>query len=221
MSAIHDKIRKLLALGEGKANENEAAQAMKLASDLMMKHGIERSELTQTQKAVIVESDYIDFRDKWHLRVGNAVASLMGCKMVYRNRHKQLRFVGRKDNCEATELVYSYILLQIEQFYREALPSGMTQKDRANFRKSFKYAAAVRVAKRCWDIVNDQGLSATGSTALVVHRNQLSNEITDFWNQSDKTPKDASIKQPVLHSQAGINLGLNAGDLVEINRTVN
>jgi hypothetical protein len=67
-----------------------------------------------------------------------------------------------------------YLVSEVERLYKINLPRGMSKIDRANFRSTFKYACARRIAARAWAIMetlrNDdaKAIAATGSRALVV-----------------------------------------------------
>jgi len=71
VNAIREKIKKLLAVAEGQANEHESARAMELASSLMMRHGIDRESLGE--KPTVGEGSYFPIDYKWHRTTAQAV----------------------------------------------------------------------------------------------------------------------------------------------------
>lgn len=226
MSDIHDKIRKLLALAEGKANEHESAQAMAFASALMMKHGIDAAQLKKTDKHAIIDGDRFDLDARWMIVAGQAVGELFGTKIVTSKWPKEtIRFVGRSENVDASQDTLAFVLLQIERAYKIALPKGLTKGERATWRKDFKMAAAMRVLSRCQQIVAEQikptvATNSTGSTALVVvaHRQQLNEEISAHFEAAGVTTSRAM--QIKYKSSGAVGAGRAAGNNVELNAKV-
>jgi len=83
MEKIHDKIRKLLRLARDKgANENEAANAMAMASQLMLAHNIEHvAEESEEESRVIKGHPMGAGRgDKWETFIASATAKLYNCR---------------------------------------------------------------------------------------------------------------------------------------------
>ena len=217
--SILNKIRGLLAMAEGQANENESLQAMALASQLMTKYGIEQDQLKGPKKVSMAgEGDMIDLFKIHHRILAQAVGELFGCKTLNYNKVKKLSFVGRPENVEACEVTFSWVVMQVEALYKEALPRGMPQTERAQYRKSFKLACAGRVYDRCVKLA-DQPVEGVTGTALVVHRSQLSNEISDYF----ETRKVRTVKsRPVKTRHSGARIaGQNAGDRVKLRTEVN
>ena len=103
--SILNKIRGLLAMAEGQANENESLQAMALASQLMTKYGIEQDQLKGPKKVSMAgEGDMIDLFKIHHRILAQAVGELFGCKTLNYNKAKKISFVGRPENIEACEV---------------------------------------------------------------------------------------------------------------------
>lgn len=219
MTAIQDKIRKLLALAQGQANEHESARALELASRLMMQHGIDAASL---DKPTIGESGWIDVTDsRWIMPIAEGIGKLYGVMAVGRGKHSgwnHFRFIGREDNREAAYETMSFVILQVEQAYKIALPKGLAQRERAQFRRDFKLSAAIRIQRRCHDIVATQidEKRETGTALLVLdHRKQLQIELEDYRKQQGvKTTKSRAIA--IKHADAW-SLGRAAGQHVDLN----
>lgn len=224
MSEIHDKIKKLLAVAEGQANENESAQAMKFASMLMMRHGIDRSELGE--KSVVGEGSMFDIDYKWHKAVASAAGLLYGATPFYNHAFTAFRYVGRSENIDAAQDTLAFMLLQVEALYKHNLPKGMSKSERAEYRRSFKQACAERVYNRCQEIVEEQmradaaGSPASTSTALVViaHREQLKVEVEDFLKTAGSIKKKSRAVSVKLNR--GHIEGTRAGNDVDLNKKV-
>jgi Protein of unknown function (DUF2786) len=215
---IVDRIRKLLALGrDGGATEHEAARAMELATKLMLEHGIAESAINKP--GVELGGD-ADVDHKWEMYCAHAACALYGTKpIIYAG--SRLKFVGRADNIAATEMTYEWLRDQIELFYKAALPSGMSKAARADYRRSFKSAAAGRVYTRAVEIVRqlkDKGTPQ--STALVVldYRKQLEIEADDFIQTLGA--RKGHSRGLTLKNNRGTSDGFAAGDKIRLQQEV-
>ena len=90
--------------------------------------------------------------------------------------------IGRQENREAAIKLFVYLHRQIEIWYKSYLQPGLTQSARAEFRRTFKYAAAMRLLGRGVEYIDslkgDQSQVAVGHTALVV-TNYFSEELLE------------------------------------------
>lgn len=230
MADIKDKIRKLLALAEGQANENESARAMEIASRLMMEHGISAEDAKGSAKKVFTagKGNEFDLAYDWYIRAAQAVGILFGCKVVTRktagakDSDAVAYFVGRAANVESAEETFAFVILQVEQFYRAALPKGMTKQERSQYRKTFKKACALRILERCQMIEADQKRQnpGTGSTALVIseHRDVLANEIAAYF--AEQGVRYTKSRPDRLSHAGAAAAGRVAGSSVDLNRKV-
>lgn len=221
MSAIHDKIRKLLAVANGNANEAESEVAMKMAAALMAKHQIDQDELGIAREDVI-HGDMFEMSHLWHLHAAHAAGVLYGAQPMSSRNKEWVGFVGRPSNINAAQDTMAYIIVQVEALYKASLPKGLSKRARAEFRDDFKKACALRVYHRCLDIVDDlrkQKDAVKGVNALVVqdHFKTLKEENEAFLQG---VPKAKPLKALVIKERVGSFIGHRAGDHVQINRTV-
>lgn len=217
---IKDKIRKLLALAEGKANEHESARAMEIASALMMRYGIERESLKT--KFEILEGESVEVHSRWYQVAALACGMLYGCSPVGDYRWERFRFVGRAENVDAAEQTFAFVILQIERLYKLSLPKGLTQRDRAEYRRTFKQACATRVYERVAAIVSKQvdpnAYEKTGTALAVIdHRRQLRDEVKGYLTEQGVKSKNLNMKFP---PSRGAVAGYMAGDKVDLNKQV-
>lgn len=223
MSSISEKIKKLLALGKDKgATEAEAMRAMELASALMVKHGIDESTLDPDKPRVADKGGSFSYDRDWQLEAAQAAAKLYGCTTTWIGTMSKgaFSFVGRSDNIDAAQETSAYLILQIEQLYKANLPRGMSQSERAKYRKEFKFACARRVRSRAHAIVKEQqSAGVSGSTALVVvdYHKQLEDEIERKLKADGVRRVRPRAKQL---SGVGAIHGYTAGDQVDLNRAV-
>jgi hypothetical protein len=234
-NSIIEKIRKLLAMGERTAgNEHEAAQAMSLASRLMMEHGIRQDQVSD-KKPDVTYGEVMGL-DDWQRHSANAASNLYACSFVFNlggKHHKAwVQFVGRADNIAAAKDTFEFINRQIEASYKAHLPPKLTKAERAHYRRDFKRACAYRVSQRAaWIVMEMQRataeqaaaqaseLGASNSTALVVrqHREELREEIDAFFEKEKiKTAKNPPAIRP---SQATLD-GSRAGNDVSLRREI-
>jgi hypothetical protein len=196
---------------------------MELASALMLKHNIQENEIDTGDKPKVKRGDWLDFDVKWKSWVTHAVDKLYSVRGVQMG--DKIQFVGRLDNIDAAEQTYVAVCNQIERLYKTSLPRGMSQQDRAQFRRDFKMSCAIRVNARATEIVqnlmkDEIAQQATGSTALVVieARKQLDQEIDVFFHEIGVRSRKARPTR--VNVSRGSIEGFRAGDKVQLNRSV-
>lgn len=224
---IRERIRKLYALANDKAaTEDEAATAMRMALGLMAKHGIELSDIggepSKAKKGTALSNRF----DPFEIHLANAAGYLFGCKVVTIAMGKEgLYFVGRPDNIEAAEATLLFLTRQVEAFYKAALPAGMTQRERSEFRRTFKIAAAGRVQQRVRALIRDMqsndaaAKGATGSNALVVK-----GYFDQMFSEADaEIAQIAGLRTTKVRDRktgSGTSAGYAAGDRVKLRQEV-
>lgn len=194
--AIRARIAKLLNLTtERGATEDEAETAMRIAASLAAQHGIDLASLTPGEQKRKVTQKRNASEMKVHQAIlAEAAASLFGVEAsIYSYGKDGFEFVGREENVAMAEDMMMWLFRQVEDLYKQALPKGLSQRMRAEFRKTFKEACALRVRERARQVV--AGLERTGTetqNALVVtgYFKQLQQEIDEFWEEKCKpTPE--------------------------------
>lgn len=208
IKAAKDRISKLMNMTtENGCTEDEAATAMGMAAGLAAKLGIDMDACRPAgspKPKIIPKRSYAELKVHQAL-CGEAAAYLYGCEYEAENLGKYGHsFLGREENVELAEMTMLWLIRQVELLYKQHLPRGLTQKARAEFRRSFKEACAERVRDRARTLVREMqhndtaAQSATGSNALVVanHFQTLKDEIQDYWHQKWKIGKYAPVKTP-------------------------
>lgn len=226
MSDIHDKIRALLnTANDARGNDNERANAERIASMLMMRHGIAKDELGE--KTTVKDGENFDIAYKWYRFAATAAAELYGVQPFYTTGGPMLlcRFIGRPENIEAAQDTLAFYLLQVEALYKAHLPKGLSKKERSDYRKTFKDQCAYRIYQRVKEIVVEQTQSTEGvsnATALVVleHREQLKLETDDHISKMKDVRQMKGVSVSAKNSNA-YHAGRKAGDTVDLNRKVN
>jgi hypothetical protein len=160
MSDIIHKIKKLLELSDCQgATEAEATTALKLASALMVKYGIKEVDARGINHKVMGIKETIVYKgsisDKWVGMVAQGVAKMNGIQYYQRMNQRTMEFVvvGPEIQREAVQLMFEFVADQVQLFYKQSLPHGLTQRDRAEYRRTFKFGCAYRIFSRCNEIV--------------------------------------------------------------------
>jgi hypothetical protein len=220
-----NKIKKLLALGQANsgATEGEAESAMSMAAALMLKYNVQVQLDGDDDKAAIKSKVIWDYSEIWHQSCASAAGYLYSCRpLIWRGMGGGVQFVGRPDNIDAAQMTLAYLAEEVERLYKLNLPKGMSKNDRAEFRRTFKFACALRIAARAWAIMETlrqddlKAIEATGSTALVIVQN-----IDAQLAEADALLGD--VKKAVARTYKGglgTSLGKNAGDTVQLQKQV-
>lgn len=224
MTSIKDKIRKMMALGAkgSGASEEEAATAMRMAMGLMAKHGIDQATLGGPKPTARMAARVDREIKSYEVSLAQAAGFLYGCKVLFwKGGQHGFAFIGRPDNTDAAEATMMWLTQQVEELYKAHLPRGMTQRDRAEYRRTFKTACANRVANRAAEFVRNphQIASDIKSTALVVgdyfKQLQVENAVV-MADMSIKTSRSRGTKWG-----NGTMAGMKAGDAVKLHKQVN
>lgn len=185
------KIAKMLAIAKNRgASEAEAATAMSMATKMMLLHGIQEAELQESQ-SIAGRSENTELDRDWQEICAHAAGNLFGCMTLFTKDSISgapvFYYIGRPENHDAAKQTFNYLLDQIEGLYKAGLPRGMNQRDRANFRRTFKYSCASRVYHRAAELVaemkrGEHTKEVVGGTALVVqgYFDKLKDEVDEF-----------------------------------------
>lgn len=191
-----DRIRKLLNMTvENGCTEDEQQTAMGMAAAIAAREGIadfmSLGGKTADQPKRKAVNKYKPQALKPHQALAAAAAAeLFGIECnVYNLGARGIQFVGREELIEMAEHTMFWLFRQIEELYKRSLPKGMTQRDRNEFRKTFKAACAQRTLERARQLMREMKHSdtaaqaATGQNALVVtgHFEQLKDEVDTYW----------------------------------------
>lgn len=212
------KIGKLLNMTvENGCTEDEQESAMRMAAGLAARAGIELESLrakdtSSAERKAIKKSISQEFKIH-QIFSAQAAAALYGCELFLYDQGRQgLLFVGREENVEMAEQTMFWLMRQVELLYKQHLPRGMTQRDRAEYRKTFKAACAQTVMRRAQQLMYEmktnehKAQEATGQNALVVtgYFEQLSRENAAVWEAS------AEVKARIEQSRLAEEVRRNA-----------
>jgi Protein of unknown function (DUF2786) len=219
MTDVVEKVRKLLRLArDGGATENEAAVAMAMAQRLMLEHDIKDVEEKRHIDAVLGAWMECERGEGWEIIVAQAVAKLFNCRSAVRRGAGSHQFVGKPENIEICGDTFLWVCAQVEVFYKHALKEyggRLDRRGRAELRRTFKDACALRIFHRVAEIVAKARNEIPAHMALVVVDQSLS-EADDVMNGAGYTTGRGIRPKTGL----GTGAGMRAGDNVQLQRKV-
>ena len=228
---MHNKIRKLLNMTvENGCTEDEQETALRMAASLAAREGIELSSLAKAPvKKATTKGHWQEFKPHQAL-AAHAAAVLYGVECnAYSLGAKGIMFVGREELIELAEETMFWLFRQVEELYKSSLPKGLSQRERAEYRKTFKAACAQRTYERALKVMRDMKTTGgqTGSTALVVtgYFDQLKAEQVAYWAEREQqlTPEQRKLWEKKARSRSiptgrGTRAGYQAGDHVKLRK---
>jgi len=205
---IEERIKKLLNMTAANGcSEDEAETAMRMAAAAAARAGIDFDAFRAKHNGNTgpvkhkAKAKHLSEVFKPHQALAAmAAATLYGIECnVWNLGARGMMFVGREELIEAAEHTMFWLFRQIEELYKQALPKGMTQRERSEFRKTFKAACAHRINERANKVMrelktNEQAAqSATGLNALVIagHFEQIEREVDEYWHERSSKSKQA------------------------------
>lgn len=218
--AIKERIAKLLALGRNNSNEHEADAALRRAAKLMAEHGITEKDVSVSK---IVLSDHIAINKMWKRTLAQAASALYGTQTFWAYDRESFRFTGSMAHVDASRETYEWLIQQVEFLYKNYLPKGLSQADRAHHRSRFKDACANRILVRVRIIMESLEQEKIPGTSLVVLDavKQRKIEANDFLSK-EMDAKTIKIKTVATVDRTSLSalIGLKAADSVELNKKV-
>lgn len=183
LKKAQERISKLLNMTvENGCSEDEQETALRLAAAAATKAGIDleafQAEAAKSSGVAAPKrtAKYKGFSQTWkdhQIFAAKAAGELYGVDVIHYSDNR-LSMVGREENIELTEQTMMWLMRQVELLYKQNLPRGLSQRDRAQFRKNFKVNCAHRVYLRAIELMREMRFNdaaagqATGQNALVV-----------------------------------------------------
>lgn len=202
---IVSKIRKLLALSEGKgATPAEAAAAAALAQRLMAKHRISASTIeTPAQEQEPIGTHHAFHRKQrhanWIVDLVCGVARVNACRCLIYPRSIQI--IGRESDRQAAEYFAHYLTREIDRLAKE-----QCRGQGKSYANSFRYGAVYTVLQRLREENKEERQAAVNaglaSTALVR---------VDMHEAAVQAYVDERTSGTRQHSGPRFNAGLMAG----------
>ncbi len=206
ISAIEDRIRKLLALADS-PNEHEAAAAAEKAQELMLRHGIELATVAASaHQPLKVDEHVVSGKvDPWRRILASAVARSAGGRVVWHadwqgpRSQGRLLFYGPAGAVHGMVDVYRYLEAQLTVI-SAAATAGRAERHvhGRTWRNSFLLGAVGRLSQRLDARRNaSTQTSVDDSRALVLVTTAVDREI-----ERRHPSLRASNYQPAVHKHA-------------------
>ena len=222
---IIGKMKKLLAMAEGKANEHEAMVAAKQLHAMLAKHNISMEDLSGEDNPI--ERDRVDVSNRpWKRSVAGKIAELYFCEFYYATINSSKAsyiFVGTEANRSFAIYIFKMIVKVVE---RESRIESKKQYGRevSGFVNSFWTGAANRIIIRCNELI-DSAKAGTlqdeeGNTlpALLSIYEQTTINLEEWL--SENTDLVTTKTRTRVTDSAGYTKGQETGDKVQLSRTL-
>jgi hypothetical protein len=184
---IIEKIRKVLELSK-RGVEGEAQLAAQRLQELLTAHNLEIADLEtrgHKNKPGIKEQEHDLGKAafKWKLMLADIIAEHYFCVSLVDYEEKTVKFVGRPDNVESLQMLYSWIIDQLKGIAREARRAHIAETneyiDPLRWQVNFGLGAVGRLRERLRELKQKQAENVT-ETGLVVHHLA---EVSDYLEQ--------------------------------------
>jgi len=169
--AIAEKIRKLLALAEGAANEHESASAAAMAARLMERHSITEAHIQRADDSAPETLPFYNAgptarnRAVWRGRLSLAILKAHGGYVYWRGPH--LVAVGRRVDVEAARVVFEYCAAEVESL-TATHARGRGRSFANGFRQGCVGAVIVAIDRERAALRAEMSAEGVSETALVV-----------------------------------------------------
>jgi hypothetical protein len=216
MSAIEDRIRKLLALADS-PNENEAAAAAEKAQALMLRYGIELATVAASSgERLAVDEHVVDGRaDPWRRMLADAVARSAGGQIVWapdgRSQGK-IFFYGPAATVGGIIELYRYLEAQLVVISAAATATRRERRVHGRrWRNSFLLGAVGRLAQRLDARRAETAETAVNGRALVLVKTAVDRKIERRWPDLGSSRYRASVARSAYeagsHAAKHVDLG--------------
>ena len=244
MSTVSDammkRIRSLLAMSRGTANENEAAVAAAMVQKLLVEYNLTESDVEQRDSSgkIIEDNDLMtSSSNPWRRSLALACARLYLCDYFWQHvyvptsnrktgyiRGDKHTFIGLPHNVVVAKEMFVYLVDTIERLASDArkTKTKAVVGSLSAYEHSFRTACGTRVTIRLWERYNEQTAPPAG---LLVKSNvpalytKLSAEVNEYM---EKNHKEIKVRPPRgKHSSlAGALDGRMAGDRVGLDTQI-
>lgn len=216
------KIQKLLALSRSN-NPNEAAAALSKAQTLLQEQNLSMLDVEvkngkRSDRYALFHAD-LGSRDEWRRELLTVIARNNFCDMSYRTGRSIVTLIGEKENVEAVQAMYGYVVNQLEQLAEKALKVYRASGGRVHTRSwkvSFFLRARQVIQQRLRDEKATFEAAANQNRALIVVKDA---DLREAKAQLLPNLKISSTRY-TLRSPGGYQQGQQAGREVKFRREI-
>jgi len=218
MSAIEERIRKLLALADS-PNENEAAAAAEKAQALMLRYGIELATIAASSgERLAVDEHVLDGKvDPWRRMLAAAVAHSAGGRVVWapdggRSRGK-IFFYGPAGAVGGIVELYRYLEAQLVVISAAATAARRERRVHGRtWRNSFLLGAVGRLGQRLDARRVETTEMGDNSRALVLVKTAVDREIERRHPELQSSGYRASVARSAYEAGSHAGKHVDLGD---------
>jgi len=220
------KMKKLLAMAEGTANENEAMSAARQLHAMLAKHNISMEDLSSEENPV--NKDGIETANRpWKRIVASKIAELYFCSFYFQDSYKSGKahymFVGTEANRTFAIYIFKMIVKVVEKGARVESKKRYGKED-CGFVNSFWTGAKTRITERCNELIGAAKAGTLedeeGNTLPALLSTYEQTKITlDAWCSDNLSLSKVSNRTRATNA-AGYNKGQEAGNRVQLSRTL-
>ena len=217
MSAIEERIRKLLALADS-PNENEAAAAAEKAQALMLRYGIEMAAVAASGgERLAVDEHVVDGKvDPWRRMLAAAVARSAGGEIVwapdgYGRGQGKILFYGPSGTVGGIVELYRYLEAQLVVISATATAARRERRVHGRrWRNSFLLGAVGRIGQRLDARRAETAEAGENGRALVLVKTAVDREIERRHPELESSGYRPSVARGAYEagSQAGKHVDL-------------
>jgi hypothetical protein len=230
-AAVLKRIRALLAMSRGNANEHEAAVAAQKVQELLQAFNLNLSDVDKGAAGGVIEDGELmtSSSNPWRRSLGTAISRLYFCDYYWGHVHmlKATRkrgyvrgdrhhFIGLPHNVVVAKEMFVYLVDTIERLAKD---SRKAKRERSAYENAFRFGCSKRIEARIWERYNEATAPPAG---LLVKSNVpalykgLEAEVQDFMakNHTDLITIDKYAGK--LASVEGVIDGNKAGERVSL-----
>lgn len=227
--AMLKRIRSLLAMSRGTANENEAAVAAQKVQELLLQFNlsIEDVEKRDSTGKIVEDGELMTSSSQpWRRKLALACARLYLCDYFWNHekfetdarktgyiRLDRHNFIGLPHNVVVAKEMFVYMVDTIERLAKEA---RKTKRERSPYEHAFRHGCATRLTNRIWDRYDSNAAPPAG---LLVKSNVpalykgMDAHISDYM-EKNHTDLEVRPNRGKHSSWRGVIDGNKAGDTI-------
>ena len=223
---IIQRMKVLLAMSEGTANENEAMVAAKRLHAMLAKHNLSIIDLSAEENPI--EKDQLEVRNKpWKRTVGGQIARLYFCSFYYTkldSRRATFTFVGTEANRAFAMSIFKLVVATIERESRTE-SRRIYGKKNASFITSFLTGAHDRIYQRCKELIEaarhgDLQDEDGNTLPVLASAYDTAKQLTVDWIDDNVGGLRRAKVRLQARNAAGYNKGTEAGNRVALSRSI-
>lgn len=174
MEGIIRKIRALLAMSRGNANENEAAEAARKAQQLLTDYNLSMTDVEKADTGRVIEDNDLmtSSSNPWRRSLALATARLYLCDYYWNHvknysstrrcgyvRLDRHNFIGLIHNVVVAKEMFVYFVDTVERLAKE---SRRKEKQTHAYEHAFRFGCATRLGNRLWERYEQQTAPPAG-----------------------------------------------------------